>query len=419
MRPLPATPPVPKLLHPDDARARCTRQFAREHLAWLGHGDGTGWPQAMPLGAPSQRDAAEEPTAVRAWVDAWGDWEARRQPGKIVWESRQWPRLGTQRLPVSLVLGSPEDVARLAGQASRWQRAVARHHLLSGACAWLNGLAAPQRLFDALADAADADFERLLALMRWVDSHPAGQQPPRLQLRQLPVVGLHTKWVEQRRGLITDLALARLSKSSPQSLSEPAGRDLHALLGLARPPTRMRMRVLCEDLRQTIGGLGDIEAPIEELAALPIAPRLAFIVENLESGLALPPLPGAVALMKLGHAVNLLRHLPWLREARVVVWGDIDTHGFAILDRTRGALPQAESILMDSHTLLSHRALWVEEPQPHAGPALERLCESERIAFDGLVEGVWGARVRLEQERLPWPLVLATVRALQIDSVAR
>lgn len=385
------------------------RQFAREHLAWLGHGGGTGWPQAMPLGAPSQRDAAEEPTAVRAWVDAWSDWEARQQLGTIVWETRQWPRLGTQRLPVSLVLGSPDDVAQLAGQATRWQRAVARHHRLSGACAWLTGLAAPQRLFDALADAADADFERLLALMRWVDDHPADPRIPSLQLRQLPVVGLHTKWIEQRRGLITDLALARLSKSSPQPIPEPAGRDLHALLGLARPPTRMRMRVLGEDLRRLIGGLGDIEAPIEELAAMPIAPRLALIVENLESGLALPPLPGAVALMKLGHAVNLLRYLPWLCDARVVVWGDIDTHGFAILDRARGALPQAESILMDSHTLLSHRSLWVEEPQPHVGPALERLSESERIISDGLIEGVWGARVRLEQERLPWPLVLATV----------
>ena len=413
---------MPKLLHPDDARARCTRQFARAHLAWLGQGGGSGWPQAMPLGAPSQRDTAEEPAAVRAWVDAWRDWEARAQPGEIVWESRQWPRLGTQRLPVSLLLGSPDDVAQLAGQAARWQRAMARHRRLCGACVWLTGQAAPLRLFDALADAADADFERLLALMRWVDDHPAGHDTPSLQLRQLPVVGLHTKWVEQRRGLITDLALARLSKWAPQPPSEPAGRDLHALLGLVRPPTRMRLRLLGADLRRQIGGLGDIEAPIEELAALPIAPRLALIVENLDSGLALPDLPGAVALMKLGHAVNLLRHLPWLRRARVVVWGDIDTHGFAILDRARGALPQVESVLMDSPTLLSHRALWVEEPQPYVGPALDRLCASERSTFDGLVEGVWGARVRLEQERLPWPLVLATVDGLQqplIDSQRR
>jgi hypothetical protein len=91
------------------------------------------------------------------------------------------------------------------------------------------------------------------------------------------------------------------------------------------------------------------------------------------------------------------------------VWGDIDTHGFAILDRVRAGLPRAESILMDLNTLLPHRDLWVEEPRPYDGPALERLRESERQVFDGLSQGSWGVRVRLEQERLPWPLVLSTL----------
>jgi hypothetical protein len=171
----------------------------------------------------------------------------------------------------------------------------------------------------------------------------------------------------------------------------------------------MRLRLLGDDLRHQVGGLCDIEAPVEELAALPIVPQLAFVIENLESGLALPALPGAVALMKLGHAVSLLRLLPWLGGARVVVWGDIDTHGFAILDRLRAVLPQAESMLMDRDTLLSHRALWVEEPRPYDGPGLARLRESELLAFDGLTGNLWGVNVRLEQERLPWPLVLSAL----------
>jgi hypothetical protein len=171
----------------------------------------------------------------------------------------------------------------------------------------------------------------------------------------------------------------------------------------------MRLRLLGDDLRRQVGGLCDIEAPVEELAALPISPRLAFVVENLESGLALPAVAGAVALLKLGHAVSLLQLLPWLRASRVIVWGDIDTHGFAILDRVRAGLPHAESILMDLNTLLPHRDLWVEEPRPYDGPALERLREPERQVFDGLSQGSWGVRVRLEQERLPWPLVLSTL----------
>lgn len=392
---------MPKLLHPEDVRARCKRQFAREHLAWLGAPAGSGETQTIALGAPTQNEAAADPEAVRAWAAAWSAWESSRQPGTVTWETRQWPRLGTQRLPASLVISSPDEVAMLAEQAGRWRRAAARHHLLSTVCFWLPGRPSPQRLFDALADYSDVDFERLLSLMVWLSEHPASG----LQLRQLPIAGLDTKWVEQRRGLIIDLMQCRLTQPS----GDQTGRDLHALLGLARQPTRMRLRLLGDDLRRRVGGLCDIEAPVEELAALPIAPRLAFVVENLESGLALPAVAGAVALLKLGHAVSLLRLLPWLRASRVMVWGDIDTHGFAILDRVRVGLPQAESILMDLNTLLSHRDLWVEEPRPYDGPALERLREPERQVFDGLSQGSWGVRVRLEQERLPWPLVLSTL----------
>lgn len=392
---------MPKLLHPEDVRARCKRQFAREHLAWLGARAGSDETQTISLGAPTQNEAAAEPEAVRAWGAAWSGWESSRQPGAVTWETRQWPRLGTQRLPASLVISSLDDVAMLAEQAGRWQRASARHQLLSKVCVWLPGRQVPQRLFDALADYNDVDFERLLSLMRWLSEHPASG----LQLRQLPVVGLDTKWVEQRRGLIIDTLQCRPSAPA----GDQAGRDLHTLLGLARQPTRMRLRLLGDDLRRQVGGLCDIEAPLEELAALPISPRLVFVVENLESGLALPAVAGAVALLKLGHAVSLLQLLPWLRASRVIVWGDIDTHGFAILDRVRAGLPRAESILMDLNTLLPHRDLWVEEPRPYDGPALERLRESERQVFDGLSQGSWGVRVRLEQERLPWPLVLSTL----------
>ena len=394
---------MPKLLHPDDVRARCARQFTREHLDWLGRDDGADFSQAIPLGAPTQRETADDPGAVRAWIDAWNAWELRQEPGNVVWETRQWPRLGAQRLPASLTLDSAGDVAKLADQGTRWKQAVNRHARLVKICAGLKGRVATQRLFDALADYSDSYFERLLSLMRWVDANPSSG----LQMRQLPVASLDTKWIEQRRGLIVDLSLARLERSV-----EPAGRDLHTLLGLARPPTRMRLRVLGEDLRREIGGLSDVEAPIAELADMPIAPKLVLIVENLESGLALPSIPGTVSLMKLGHAVNLVRQLPWLREARVVVWGDIDTHGFAILDRARSALPQAESMLMDVATLLNHREFWVEEAQPYSGPPLDRLTVQERLVFDGLTEGTWAPHVRLEQERLPWSHVVSTLERL-------
>lgn len=271
---------MPKLLHPEDVRARCKRQFAREHLAWLGARAGSDETQTIALGAPTQNEAAAEPVAVRAWAAAWSAWESSRQPGAVTWETRQWPRLGTQRLPASLVISSLDDIATLADQAGRWQRAAARHHLLSKFCVWLPGRPAPQRLFDALADYSDTDFERLLSLMGWLSEHPASG----LQLRQLPVVGLDTKWVEQRRGLIIDLLQCRPSQSG----DEP-GRDLHALLGLAKQPTRIRLRLLGDDLQHQVGGLCDIGVIVFFLQIDTVDLKTSSRDRHLQNWLSLTP----------------------------------------------------------------------------------------------------------------------------------
>ena len=46
----------------------------------------------------------------------------------------------------------------------------------------------------------------------------------------------------------------------------------------------------------------------------------------------------------------------WLKGRPLHYWGDIDTHGFAMLDRVRAIFPAAESFLMDRETLCAHSA---------------------------------------------------------------
>ncbi len=406
-----------KLLLPDAASAQLARQYGRSHAAWLGQAAATGptapaprWPLQLPLGQPTEADAAAEPEAVRAWVQAWLAWPG---PGTLQSVTRQWPRLGRQTLPQALLLDGPAALADLAGQGARWRRAAARHATLQQAWPALQGAATGQRLFDALADFHDSDMARLTGLLRWLADHPRSG----LYLRQLPVPGLDTKWVEQRKALILDLlglpgAMAPVGTDDRAAEATMPGRDLHSWLGLLRPPARLRLRVLCPALQQQVGGLSDVEAPVHDLARWPLAPQQVLVVENLESGLALPPLAGTVAVLKLGHAVGQLRQLPWLAQARVRYWGDIDSHGFAMLDKARQAWPHTTSLLMDAATLQAHLDLCVEEPQPYGGPHLATLNAGEREAFDGLVQGTWGLRLRLEQERLPWGLVLQALARL-------
>ena len=52
------------------------------------------------------------------------------------------------------------------------------------------------------------------------------------------------------------------------------------------------MRVLCPRLRSGLGGLGDIEAPLGELARVSLRPQAVLIVENQATGVALPDMDG-------------------------------------------------------------------------------------------------------------------------------
>jgi hypothetical protein len=91
-----------------------------------------------------------------------------------------------------------------------------------------------------------------------------------------------------------------------------------------------------------------------------------------------------VAILRLGNAVSVLGLLLWLRGSKVVYWGDIDTHGFAILDRARRAVPQLQSVLMNEETLLSHRLLWGQESAQCPNVPLDALTDEERSVYENL-----------------------------------
>lgn len=113
-------------------------------------------------------------------------------------------------------------------------------------------------------------------------------------------------------------------------------------------------------------------------------------------------MPGAVVFMRLGYNVDVLARLPWLAPARCIYWGDLDTHGFAILHRARSYIPDLQSVLMDEDTLLRHKALWVDEAVQHSAAELTLLTEQEQQVYRDLKLQRWGQNVRLEQERIDW-----------------
>lgn len=138
-------------------------------------------------------------------------------------------------------------------------------------------------------------------------------------------------------------------------------------------------------------------ADTKTAAALPA--RRVFITENETNFLAFPPAADAMVVFGAGYGWEALARAQWLHRCQLHYWGDIDTHGFAILDQLRGYFPGAASFLMDRATLLAHRLHWGEEPDPERHD-LARLTPEETAVYDDLRFDRHQPRLRLEQARV-------------------
>lgn len=371
--------------------------------------EGATWPVSVPLGSLKERDVLESMDVVAQWVREWHQAEAALPTGILLaWETRLWARLGEQRIPARLVIDSPAALAEWVNQGSQWARACSRRDTLFRRFPNLRSSPVCRRHLAVFVDWTDEDVERLHVLLAWFEANPRSG----LYLRQLPVPGIDTKWVEPRKAVVRDFLLA-----AKGTLLAEVSQDFHEVCGLRKPSGKLRLRILCPKLRASLAGLCDIEAPVEEVARMNLPARAVIIVENLETGLALPDFEGTVAFMRLGHAVSELARIPWLGPdhlgktsvPRLIYWGDLDTHGFAILSRARGIFSRLQSILMDEATLLVGQSLWMTEFKPNRAEAFHHLTPSEMSVYTGLRSNRWGTNLRLEQERLSWPRCVSAV----------
>ena len=247
-----------------------------------------------------------------------------------------------------------------------------------------------------------ADWEKILSVLNWFHHHPKSS----LYTRQLDIPTVDTKFIEQRKGVLTELLNIILP---PESIDNTADSFEHRY-GLRQKPVRIRMRFL--DAKLFVSGLSDITIPVDQMVTYKSAVSRVFITENEINGLCFPNMPDSMVIFGLGYGVDILSKIGWLRDCDVYYWGDIDTHGFAMLDQTRSFLPLTKSILMNEEVLLLYRDLWSTEEKPFSG-RLSRLCESEQRLFSSLQSNKWGKGVRLEQERISFRHVLKELALLK------
>ena len=245
------------------------------------------------------------------------------------------------------------------------------------------------------------DWAGILAVLNWFNEYPNSG----LYMRQMDIRGIDTKFVEKRKGILAEL----LDRIFPAPDSDGANASFEVRYGLCEKPKRIRMRFL--ESKLFLHGLSDITAPVNQIAAYKPDVLKVFITENEINGLSFPDVKNSVVIFGLGYGVDVLKSVEWLIDKEVYYWGDIDTHGFAILDKVRSFVPKAKSILMTEDVLHSNRALWVVEEKPYLGE-LSRLTGDEQTLFHALRDNHWGEKVRLEQERISFGRVKKEVETI-------
>lgn len=376
-----------------DVRKAVERLWDRGDLlvaAWTG--EGLVIPYRMPLRGPSSTQWSENFDEARRWISS-------LEGLPVVWKEFRHPRLGTNRVPVAVEWSSVDTLVAFVGREAEVERfrvaadlAVGRQPLLAP---WIRS--APHRLLDH-----QSDLDRLLSVVDWMVLHPR----PGVFLRQIDVPGVHTKFVEAHRGLLSEWFELVLPPDAVDATSKGVSKFAERY-GFATKPRFVRFRPLDPDLP----GPRDLSWRLEDWLAEGPAPHRLLIVENEITYLSLPALAQTWAVFGAGYSFEGWDRSPWLAGAELWYWGDLDTHGFAILDQLRAVAPQARSVLMDEATLVAHRAFWGREDDPTARD-LPRLTEAEQQVYQGLVGDRWTPRLRLEQEHLNYQYACRKLKAV-------
>ncbi len=346
------------------------------------------FPLRLPLKRPKSNEVNENFAEISRWIKRLRD-QSRQGIGfgyELIEKEMVHRQSGRNLLPTHAVVPTVRDALRLLKKEREADKFLKIAGIISAD--WPALLEWAGQYPHKVLTAGD-DWTGILAVLKWFSLNPCCG----LYMRQLDIPGIDSKFIEQRKGILTEL----LNVILPEDTVDHSAPSFEQRFGLRVKPVQVRMRLL--DQVQYIQGFSDLTIPVEQLKDWSPAVNRVFITENEINGLCFPDTANSLVIFGLGYGVDILRAVTWLKEKKIYYWGDLDTHGFAMLDQVRSFLPQACSMLMDENTLFTHRDLWSVEDKPFPGQ-LTRLTQEEDRLFCSLKDNTWGKGVRLEQERV-------------------
>ena len=217
---------------PAEVRRRTMRLWERgTMLAGLVTGEPL-FPRRLPLRGPTSAELAGQFDEARNWA------RALRAMAHVRLEERQFRHrlLGSNSLPRAAWLDSMDDAVALLGKARELVRFEAllqsTRRRLPVLLEWLG-----KRPLAALEQARD--WEKLLDVVAWMQEHPR----PGIYIRQMDIPGVHTKFIERHRGLLSELLDCALPATAIEG-DQTGVRRFENRYGFRAKPERIRFRML-------------------------------------------------------------------------------------------------------------------------------------------------------------------------------
>ncbi len=347
------------------------------------------FPKRLMLKGPTSADLSNQFEHVRFWI---ADLLRGAIHYRLVMRDVNHRVLGQNALPDEVWVDHLEQALVWIGkgkEAKRFAKIVEMTRLRQpDLLPWIE-----QRPLKALELAED--WSRLLDIVTWLHMHPR----PGIYMRQVDIPNIHSKFIEGYRHVLAEW-FDRVLPVTYINTALSGASKFCSRYGFLDKPLRIRFRLLDTDLSWLPKGV-DQDITLNQEAFNQLNPPVCrvFMTENEINFLSFPPLAGSMVIFGAGYGFDVLKEAVWLKQCSIYYWGDIDTHGFAILDQLRASFPHVYSFLMDRETLLAHQKQWVEEPQL-VTRNLTRLLPKESALFEDLRIQRLGVKVRLEQERI-------------------
>ncbi len=298
-------------------------------------------------------------------------------------EDVRFRRTGSHSLPKSITFESLEDYIAFIGKKKEWYSFLESNNLIQNQLPQLKEWIINNPL---VVIENKGKWISLIQVCKYFLVNPN----PDIYIRQLPI-DLHTKFIEQNEVVIKSL----LDFLIPDSIKDIYERSFNKRYSLKYDQPTVRIRILDEQLK--IGHLTDLSIPLGDFEQLNFTCKNVVLTENKMTFLALPNLKSTIAVWSGGgFMISNLKNVPWLHEKNITYWGDLDTHGFVILNQMRTYFPQTRSAMMDMETFELFKGEGLVPGEQTSAINLNSLTEDEIAVFTFLKFN----NFRLEQEKI-------------------